>query len=64
MPRYNHAFDIAFEVITDHPGDEVTAEELLGALLARTADLAAGNADIIEACGLPFDTFEYSENER
>lgn len=72
-PRYNHAFDIAFTVETDHKGDEVTAQELWAGLLARIAALMAQEIspqrldgqppEIIEACGLPYDTYENEPTE-
>lgn len=62
MPKYNHAFSIGFEVKTDNEGDKVTAQELMTGLLRRAyemgANLLTGGDEIIEACGLPFDTYE------
>ena len=55
MPRFNHAFDFAFEVKTDHQPDEVTADELRAALLERANRLS--DHEIREACGC-FDTME------
>lgn len=54
--KYNHAFDIAFEVITDNEGENVTADELRQGLRNRLNGMS--DDEIIEACGLPFDTFE------
>lgn len=43
MPRYNHMFDIAFEVISDHPeGEDVTPEMLKAGLLRRIEQLGDG----------------------
>ena len=58
MPRYNHAFDIAFEVHSDNDGEHVTKEELFLGLIKRMEDLLANGDEILEACGLPFDTVE------
>lgn len=68
MPRYNHAFDIAFSVISDDPGgDDVTPAMLKEALLKRIADLDASydpanpsdkGGEWLEAVGVPFDTYE------
>lgn len=58
MKKYNHAFDIAFEVIsTDRTGENVTAKELLNGLRRRLENLEKNGDEIIEACGLPFDTY-------
>lgn len=54
--KYNHAFDIAFEVKTDNDGENVTADELRQGLRNRLNGMS--DDEIIEACGLPFDTFE------
>jgi len=54
--RYNHAFDIAFEVKTDNEGGAVTADELRRGLRNRLNGMS--DDEIIEACGLPFDTYE------
>jgi hypothetical protein len=56
--KYNHAFDIAFEVISNNDGEHVTADELFEGLMYRVATLAGNKEELIEACGLPFDTYE------
>ena len=58
---YNHAFSIGFEVVSEHDGENVTAEELLEGLRRRLEDLEESGDEIIEACGLPFDTYEVGE---
>lgn len=64
-PKYNHAFDIAFSVETDNEGDKVTADELKAGLAQRLANLlASDDVEIIEACGLPFDTYENETGEQ
>jgi hypothetical protein len=61
MTRYNHAFDIAFEVISyEEDGSDVTAEMLADALRDRI-DSLFDNDEMIEACGCPFDTYEMGE---
>lgn len=64
MTKYNHAFDIAFEVISNRvDGIDVTADMLRDALEKRIK-LLEGD-EIIEACGHPFDTYEIEEiNEK
>jgi hypothetical protein len=60
MPRYNHAFDFAFEVLSDHPtADDVTPAMLIAACRARLDRIEAcnGGAEMLEACDC-FDTFE------
>ena len=60
MPAiYNHAFDIAFTLLSAHPrGDDVTAEMIRAALVERLRALS--DEELIEAVGRPFDT--YAEN--
>lgn len=60
--KYNHAFDIAFEVKSDNEGEDVTREELFEGLLKRLASLMKNDDEILEACGLPFDTYEIEED--
>jgi hypothetical protein len=55
MPKFNHAFDFAFEVITDKPVDDVTPAMLRAALIERANRLS--DAELDEACGC-FDSFE------
>lgn len=57
--KYNHAFTLAFTVITPNDGENVTAQELRDAVSRRLIELRVdGDHDeIIEACGLPFDTY-------
>ena len=60
MKRYNHAHDIAFEVVTNDPiGANITAEEFRRAILLRLARLS--DAELIEAIGGPFDAYEVDE---
>lgn len=56
MPRFNHAYDIAFELVTEHDKDQVTAEELRAALWARLKSM--DDTEILEACGYPFNSYE------
>jgi len=51
MKKYSHAFDIAFEVITDKENpDKVTTEELLTALQERLERLQEeDDSNILEA---------------
>ncbi len=61
MPRYSHAFDIGFELVSYNDGENVTAKELISALKRRVSNLEENGDEIIEACGLPFDTHEIEE---
>jgi len=67
MTIYNHAFDIAFVVISEHEGESVTDEELLKGLRLRLQDLEhdhkQGSTEMGEACGMPFDTYEMTDEE-
>ena len=54
--RYNHAYTIAFEVVSRHPeGGDVTAEMMRTAIRWR---LGLGDAQLLGAVGAPFDTHE------
>lgn len=55
---YNHAFSIAFSLNTDYEGDKVPAHELIAALEDRLKDLKLNPDEILEAVGLPYDTYE------
>lgn len=60
MPKYSHAYDFAFEVISnDKDAEDVTAEMLLAACRARLNIIEAedGGSEMLEACGR-FDTME------
>jgi hypothetical protein len=49
MPRYNHAYDFAFEVISeDEQAEDVTAAMIREALLKRATNLS--DKEIMEAC--------------
>jgi hypothetical protein len=64
MKKFNHAFDIAFSIESDNVGEEVTAAELKAGLAKRLADLlASDDVEIIESCGLPYDTYENEMEE-
>lgn len=61
MIRYNHAYDIAFSVVSSDPdGLDVTPAMLRAALLQRVAqlDAEAHVGGYEQACGAPFDTYE------
>lgn len=61
--RYNHAFDIAFELISDDPnGDDVTPEMVYAALERRIQNLKK-EGTALEAIGAPFDTYEFEEDD-
>jgi len=56
MPKYNHAFDFAAEVLSDDEnGEDVTGAMLRQALITRAASLS--DEELLEACGI-FDTME------
>jgi hypothetical protein len=61
MKRYNHAYELAFSVVSNDPeGLDVTPEMFRAALLRRIAQLDAEEAHggWEQACGAPFDTYE------
>jgi hypothetical protein len=56
--KYNHAYTIAFELVSSTPtGEDVTPEMLREALIRRISELDKTDT-WIEATGAPFDTFE------
>ena len=55
--KYNHAYTIAFSLDTDHEPDDVTAQELLVALLNKVSNIIE-EENIIECAGMPFDSFD------
>lgn len=59
MPKFNHAYDVAFTVISNDPdGEEVTPAMLKAALLKRITALdAAGDIEWREACDR-YDTYQ------
>jgi hypothetical protein len=61
---FDHAFDIAFSVVTDDPtGDNITGEQFAAALQRRIDDLnSSGDVEWHEAVGAPFDTFEVEDD--
>tara|TARA_B100000424_G_scaffold6055_1_gene4511 strand:- start:220 stop:591 length:372 start_codon:yes stop_codon:yes gene_type:complete len=62
MDKYNHAFDIAFVVISNKKdGSDVTATMLKDALRDRIIN--TDDDEIIESCGRPFDTYKIKQKE-
>jgi hypothetical protein len=61
--KYNHAFSIAFEVLSDNEPHEVTANEIIVGILNKLTDFISNPSEAIENAGLPFDTFEAYVNE-
>jgi hypothetical protein len=57
--KYSHAFDIAFSLENESPIGEATEDELFQALYDRLKDLKSSPGEILEACGMPFDTYEF-----
>ena len=61
MTSFNHAFEIAFSVISNDPdGNDVTPAMFRAAVLERITQLDAEEAygGWEQACGAPFDTYE------
>ena len=55
--RYDHAFTIAFSLVSSDPsGCDVAPAELRTAILTRLAALA--DNELIEAVGAPYDSYE------
>ena len=61
MPRFNHAYDFAFEVISnEEEAEDVTPAMLRAALTERATHIS--DAEIMEACSC-FDTFNIDEDK-
>ena len=59
MPAFNHAFDIAFSLVSSDPkAADVTPQMLRAALIARLQSLP--DDQLLEAVGAPFDTYQHS----
>ena len=61
MTRYNHAYELAFSVVSNDPeGLDVTPEMFRAALLRRIVqlDAEAAHGGWEQACGAPFATYE------
>jgi hypothetical protein len=57
MKMYNHAYSIAFSVVSKHPeGDDITPQQFRHAILKSLAALV--DDELMEALGAPFDTYE------
>lgn len=58
--KYNHAVDIAFPVISNHPnGEDITSEMFREALLKRIKQLDKDDEwDEVALTSAPFDTHE------
>ena len=62
--KYNHAFTIAFVVISeDAKGEDVTNEMFYSALRQRLKDLEQndGYNEVQEACQPPYDTYKVED---
>lgn len=58
MPKYNHAYDIAFSVVSEHE-KEATPAQIISALQERVNEMVWSNNEYLYECvGAPFDTFE------
>jgi hypothetical protein len=59
MSRWNHAYDIAFTVISEHStGEDVTPTMFRDALLARIRELDKCGEWSEVLTSLPFDSYE------
>lgn len=60
MTIYNHMYTVAFTVVSENDGENVTEQEILDGLGKRLTELAV-TGTAIEAVGLPDDTFVEEE---
>lgn len=58
MPKYNHAFTVAFEVVSEDPEGATVAQIRAG--LKRF--LSFPDDDIMENANAPFDTYEVPDD--
>lgn len=61
MPKFNHAFDVAFEIISDkEDASDVTVPMVIDALRKRLLQFEANERECYEAVltSKPFDTYE------
>lgn len=57
---FNHAFAIAFSIETPKSDpDTLTEGELIAAIESRLNELKATPGLVHEACGAPFDSYEF-----
>lgn len=62
MKKYNHAFEIAFSLVTTDPtGENVTAEEMIKAFEARLKEFKQNLDLILECAGMPYDSYCYED---
>lgn len=60
--KFNHAFDIAFELVTDKEDPcEVTPDELIAALRERIKTLQGEGPKAVLDAVHPFDSYEFEE---
>jgi len=56
--KYNHAYQMAFEVVSKHENpDDITEREVLCGLLLRVAGFLEHENDTLQACE-PYDMYE------
>lgn len=59
--RYSHACTIAFEIVSKcERGEDLEGPALRVAILERLASI--GDAELVEAVGLPFDTHKIEKD--
>jgi len=59
--KFDHAYTIAFSIVSQHDAENVTTQELLDGLYQRFRDLDKNGDEIQEAVGAPFDSYEVPE---
>ena len=59
---FNHAIDVAFEVVSEHGAESLTFEEVLSALKARVSQIERDHDTEALLGALPFDTYEIEAN--
>ena len=62
LPTYNHAYGLGFSVSgsTSVEGEDVKPSQIREAILTRLAGL--DDEELMEAVGMPFDTYEEEDN--
>ncbi len=60
MKTYNHLYTIAFSMSgsTDREGADLTSQQFAAAIRARVAELLKNGDEMLEAVGVPLETYE------
>ncbi len=63
MAKFNHAFTIAFSIVSDADDGSDISPEIFEKVIIERAKSLYREEQLIEAIGAPFDTYEEPEND-